>query len=96
VPEEGDSCGYAVPIPIEQQLFGTLCLVSSRPAEQLAEEQRLVQTVAGYLAPVLRNIHRYQALEQRVAERTAALSGLGPLSLVIYHQQLDRPRRIVQ
>jgi len=55
-----------------------------------------VQTVAGYLAPVLRNIHRYQALEQRVAERTAALSGLGPLSLVIYHQQLDRPRRIVQ
>ncbi|HID87609.1 MAG TPA: PAS domain S-box protein [Anaerolineae bacterium] len=73
MPVDGDPRRYAVPIPIEKQLLGTLCLVSSRPPEQLAEEQRLVKTAAGYLAPVLRNIHRYQMLEQRVAERTAAL-----------------------
>jgi putative nucleotidyltransferase with HDIG domain len=73
VPEEGDPRRYAVPISIEGQLFGTLCLVSNHPPEQLAEEQRLVSTAAGYLAPVLRNIWRYQTLEQQVAERTAAL-----------------------
>ncbi|HID61127.1 MAG TPA: hypothetical protein EYP49_00045, partial [Anaerolineae bacterium] len=28
VPEAGDPRRYAVPIPIEKQLFGTLCLVS--------------------------------------------------------------------
>ena len=88
VPEEGDPRRYAVPIPIEQQLFGTLCLVTRRPAGQLAEEQRLVQTAAGYLAPVLRNIHRYQTLEQRVAERTAALSALNTVAATV-SQSLD-------
>ena len=83
VPEEGDPRRYAVPIPIEQQLFGTLCLVSHRPADELTGEQQLVQTAAGYLAPVLRNIHRYQTLEQRVAERTVALSALNAISAAI-------------
>ncbi|RMF87643.1 MAG: response regulator [Nitrospinota bacterium] len=73
VPEEDTPRRYAVPIPIEKQLFGTLCLVSTRPGDQIPAEQRLVSTAAGYLAPVLRNISRYQSLEQRVAERTAAL-----------------------
>jgi len=88
LPEEADPRRYAVPIPIEKQLFGTLCLVSRRSAEQLTEEQRLVQTAAGYLAPVLRNIHRYQTLEQRVAERTAALSALNTVAATV-SQSLD-------
>ena len=73
VPKEGAPHRYAVPIPIERQLWGTLCLVSSHASDQLAEEQRLVSTAAGYLAPVLRNIWRCQTLEQQVAERTADL-----------------------
>jgi len=74
VPDERDPRRYAVPIPIEQQLWGTLCLVSRQTDDQLSEEQRLVSTAAGYLAPVLRNIWNHQMLEQKVAERTAALA----------------------
>jgi len=88
VPEEDDPRRYAVPIPIERQLFGTLCLVSRCPTGQLAGEQRLVKTAASYLASVLRNIHRYQTLEQRVAERTAALSALNAVAAAV-SQSLD-------
>ncbi|HID63958.1 MAG TPA: PAS domain S-box protein, partial [Anaerolineae bacterium] len=84
----GDPRRYAVPIPIEKQLFGTLCLVSNRPPEQLAEEQRLVKTAASYLAPVLCNIWRYQTLEQQVAERTAALTALNTVAATV-SQSLD-------
>ncbi|HIQ01197.1 MAG TPA: hypothetical protein EYH30_03560, partial [Anaerolineales bacterium] len=68
VPSERDPCRYVIPISVEQQLFGTLCLLSRCPPDRLAEEQRLVSTAASYLAPVLGNIWRYQALEQRMAE----------------------------
>ncbi|MBC7252241.1 MAG: PAS domain S-box protein, partial [Anaerolineae bacterium] len=73
MPDENRHDRYAVPIHIENQLFGILCLVSSHRREQLAAEQRLVSTAAAYLAPVLRNVWRYQTLEQQVAQRTAEL-----------------------
>lgn len=88
VPEEGDPRRYAVPISIEKQIFGTLCVVSHRWADELAEEQRLVQTATGHLASILRNIHRYQTLEQRVAQRTAALSALNAVTTAV-SQSLD-------
>jgi len=83
VPAEGDPRRYAVPIPIEKQLFGTLCLISSRPTDQLADEQRLVIAAVNYLAPVLRNIWRYQTLEQQVAKRTAALEALNTIAITL-------------
>lgn len=73
VPGEEEAGRYAVPVVAEGQLFGTLCVVSSAGADNLSEEQRLVSTAAGYLAPILRNIRLYQSLEQMVAQRTAAL-----------------------
>lgn len=73
VPEEGNPRRYAIPIPVETQLFGTLCLISTSSTRRLAEEQQLLSTAAGYLAPVLRNIWRYGGLEQQVITRTAAL-----------------------
>ncbi|MGQ9631470.1 MAG: PAS domain-containing protein [bacterium] len=76
VPDEGDPRRYAVPILIEKQLFGTLCVISKLPVgESIFEEQKLVETAAGYLSTVLRNIWRYRMVEQQVAERTAALEG---------------------
>jgi len=74
IPPEGDPARYAVPILVEQQLFGILCLVSRRRAGRLTREQRLVSTAANYLGPVLRNIWRYQTVEDLVEERTASLA----------------------
>lgn len=66
--QEDNLCRYAVPLVIEQELLGILCVVSCRSGEDLEREQRLVSTAANYLAVVLRNIRRYQALEERMAE----------------------------
>ncbi|NOZ28995.1 MAG: GAF domain-containing sensor histidine kinase [Chloroflexi bacterium] len=65
---------YGVPISFEGSLYGTLCVISRQSGSTLRKEQRLTSTAAGFLAPVLRNIQRYQTLERRVAERTAALA----------------------
>ncbi len=65
---------YAVPISAEGQMLGMVCLVSSARADEIADERRVVEAGAGYLAPVLRNIWRYRTLEAQVAERTAALA----------------------
>jgi len=86
VPDEGDPRRYAVPILTEMQILGTLCVVSGCPPEQIGEEQRLVNIASSYLAPVLRNIWRYQMLEQQVAERTVALAE----SEVRYRQMAKR------
>ncbi|HEV8715120.1 MAG TPA: PAS domain S-box protein [Candidatus Binatia bacterium] len=74
VPHAEDPRRYAVPIPIETQLLGTLCLVSSCSDAQLVKERKLVSTAVNYLAPVLRYIWRYRTLERQVAHRTAALA----------------------
>ncbi len=73
--EEGDGpCQYAVPLIAEQRLLGVLCVRSRRAGEELVQEQRLVETAAGYLAPVLANILRYRTLEEEVARRVAELA----------------------
>lgn len=65
---------YAVPISAEGEILGMICLVSSAEADKIADERKVVETGAGYFAPVLRNIWRYKTLEAQVAERTAALA----------------------
>ncbi len=66
-------CCYAVPIAIEQQLQGVICVVSRAPDDELERERQLVSTAAGFLAPILRNISMYRQLEYLVAERTREL-----------------------
>lgn len=74
VPLPAEEAGrYLVPIAVGQQFLGILCLASPARGEALAEEQRLVGTAAGYLAPVLRNLLRHREVEEEVIQRTAAL-----------------------
>jgi len=74
IPDEGDPRRYIVPIIVENRLLGTLCIISThRVIEKIREEQRLVETASGYLAPVLRNVLQYNILENLVAERTATI-----------------------
>lgn len=80
---EGEAGRYLVPVMMEQRLLGILCLVSPTRGEALAGEQRLVETAAGYLAPVLRNLLRYREVEEEVSRRTAALQ-----QEVFEHQRL--------
>ncbi len=65
---------YVVPITVEEQLLGTLCIVSTTRGDLLPREQTLAEAGAAYLAPVIRNIWRHQHLERLVEERTAALA----------------------
>ncbi len=64
---------YALPILLEGELFGLLAVVSAQKGEALSEEQRLLDLALAYLAPILRNIERYENVEQIVAERTTQL-----------------------
>ena len=72
--KEDGLCRYAVPLIAEQRLLGILCVQSRHAGEGLEREQRLVETAASYLAPVLANIQRYRSLEKEVARRTAELA----------------------
>jgi PAS domain S-box-containing protein len=72
--KEGDPRRYIVPMMIEAQLIGAICIISShRSVESIREEQILLETASGCLAPVIRNIWRYSLLEKQVEERTALL-----------------------
>ncbi|GAB4467590.1 MAG: hypothetical protein Kow0070_30890 [Anaerolineales bacterium] len=64
---------YALPIDLEEELFGLLAIVSAQKGEALNEEQRLLDLALAYLAPILRNIERYADIERLVEERTAQL-----------------------
>lgn len=64
---------YSLPIILEGELFGLLLVVSAKENETLHEEQRLLNLALAYLAPILRNIERYQSIEQLVEERTFQL-----------------------
>ncbi|MDQ7029233.1 MAG: GAF domain-containing protein [Ardenticatenia bacterium] len=72
IPEETHR-RYAVPIAIEQQLHGVVCVVSRAPEWEIERERQLVSTAASFLAPILRNISVYRQLEDLVAERTREL-----------------------
>jgi len=63
---------YVVPIPIENQIVGTLVIISGM-SMNIVKEKELVSAAAGFFAPVIRNIYRYQTLEEMVRERTAEL-----------------------
>lgn len=64
---------YSLPIILEGELFGLLLLISAQEEEALKEEQRLLNLALAYLAPILRNIERYQSIEQLVEKRTFQL-----------------------
>ncbi|MDZ7374723.1 MAG: GAF domain-containing protein [candidate division KSB1 bacterium] len=64
---------YSVPLILEGQLFGFLAVVSAARGATLRSEKKLLATAAGYLAPILRNIWRYQSLEKQVRQRTEEL-----------------------
>ncbi|MDI6697079.1 MAG: GAF domain-containing protein [Anaerolineales bacterium] len=65
---------YSLPIILEGELMGLLCVVSARKGAALQDEQRLLELGLAHLAPVLRNIERYESMEQLVQQRTQALA----------------------
>lgn len=72
--KEKDPGRYVVPMMIEEQLLGVICIVSaSRSVESIREEHLLLETASGCFAPVIRNIWRYNLVEREVEERTASL-----------------------
>ncbi len=62
---------YAVPLSVEGEIFGILCLALPEPLSETDEQ--VVDIAATILASVLRNIQRYRDIESLVEERTAAL-----------------------
>jgi len=73
--KEKDPRRYIVPMMIEDQLIGVICMVSaSKSVESIREEHFLLETASGFLAPVIRNIWRYSRVEKEVEERTASLN----------------------
>jgi len=68
LPEEGDPRFYAIPMTIENQILGVVCVLSSLPAnetEKLRYEVEFVKSAVNYLSPIVRNVQRY---ERRIAE----------------------------
>jgi PAS domain S-box-containing protein len=65
---------YSLPIVLEGELMGLLCVVSARKGAALQDEQRLLELGLAHLAPILRNIERYESVEQLVQQRTQALA----------------------
>ncbi|MGQ9470351.1 MAG: GAF domain-containing protein [Candidatus Aminicenantales bacterium] len=63
----------ALPIIIEDELFGLLAYISRRRRQALEEERRLVNLALNYVAPIFRNIYRYQNIEKLVEKKTAEL-----------------------
>ncbi len=61
---------YSVPLVLEGQLLGVLVVISGLRSEEWPRERKLATAAAGYLAPILRNIWRYQSLEEQVRVRT--------------------------
>ncbi len=62
-----------LPIVIEGRIIGLLALAAESADKTWDEICTLVDTALLYLAPVLRNIERYEQVEKLVEERTAAL-----------------------
>lgn len=65
---------YSLPIILEGELMGLFCVVSARSGVELQNEQRLLELGLAHLAPVLRNIERYEGVERLVQQRTQALA----------------------
>lgn len=86
IPPAGDPRRYALPLHLEGQLLGMLCIVSNKDQSKLLEEQRLAKLAAAYLAPIIRNIQRFQAVEREVAQHKAKLEET--------HEQLIQQERL--
>lgn len=65
---------YSLPIVLKGELMGLFCVVSARAGAELQNEQRLLELGLAHLAPVLRNIERYEGVERLVQQRTQALA----------------------
>ncbi|RMF45787.1 MAG: GAF domain-containing protein, partial [Anaerolineae bacterium] len=71
LPPEEAASRYVFPLSSEGGVIGILCLVH---ATALSEEQvQVLHIAAAFLGSALRNIRRYEDIENLVAERTAAL-----------------------
>ena len=64
---------YAIPLVMEGRLLGVLAVWSTAQDAELEAEQDFCLTLSNYAAPIIRNIQRYQGLEQKVARRTREL-----------------------
>jgi hypothetical protein len=64
---------YGIPLVLEGEVLGFLAVVSSASGSALQAEKKLLAAATGCLAPTLRNIWRYQSLEDQVRRRTAQL-----------------------
>lgn len=73
LPKHRQAQRFALPILLEGELYGLLVGISSSNGEALHQQLQLLDLSLAYLAPVLRNIERYQDVERQVIERTEQL-----------------------
>ena len=87
LPEEGDPRFYAIPMTVENQILGVVCVLSSLPAnetEKLRYEVEFVKSAINYLSPIVRNVQRY---ERRIAEVELYLDLLAEFSSRLSSQE---------
>ena len=72
VPNEDDPRRLAFPISLEGALLGLICVASTSPPGETWKIE-LLNLALAYLAPILRNIQRYQLVEEQMKERTSKL-----------------------
>lgn len=87
LPEEGDPRFYAVPMTIENQILGVVCVLSSLPPDEtegLRREVEFVKSAVNYLSPIVRNVQRY---ERRIAEVELYLDLLADFSSRLSSQE---------
>ncbi len=70
-PEEAPFFRYALPLSVEGEIFGILCL--GRPQPLGERERQTLDIAVTLLGSILRNIQRYREVETLVEKRTAAL-----------------------
>jgi GAF domain-containing protein len=73
---DGRTAYYGVPIQAGQELFGVLSVCFAEPARPTAEEQEIIEILAGHAAVAIRNAHLFSASEarRRAAEALAEVS----------------------
>lgn len=104
LPGEKDPRFYMIPITIEKQILGVVCVLSSLPLEEtdrLEEEVEFVKSAVNYLAPIIRNIQQYTTQFSRmefylnlIADFSRRLSSQGDVESLIERVLNDAPEML--